>query len=310
MRSLRKEDLSLYLYIQDVVLRDFVEVEEFAQLRLMSDLSTDGSYVYEPVVDFEPYPSERGRGWVYFDTPDNEIFCEPFTSVSGINSAGDLIYGIQEQSSRVVVYNDGGDEEVVWQDYMIDYIDGRIIIPYKLNNPVATYTWNYVSVVDEWCVIQASTPPVVAIDVGDISKDGYQIGGGKKSVRSVDIHVFASNAAERNDLVEVLYDGFHNRSCQLFEFSTGSVLDFDGTFNGRRDLEDRVSELNSKNQFLFDATEVSNMSRVYFDSVKARRVSASSITNRGADKMMLSDLNAYRSKITFDMVTYDDRVIN
>ena len=51
MRQLRKEDLSLFRYIKDTVLRDFVEKEEMVPLELISELSCDGGYVYEAQSD-------------------------------------------------------------------------------------------------------------------------------------------------------------------------------------------------------------------------------------------------------------------
>jgi hypothetical protein len=101
MKSLRKEDLSLYLYIKDTILLDFQEVEEYASLTLMPELCESSSYVYQYVTS----------------------------------------------------------------DYMIDYIDGRIISTRQFNTPKITYTWNYVSVVDEWAAIEAADPPVVVIDI-------------------------------------------------------------------------------------------------------------------------------------------------
>lgn len=310
MRSLRKEDISLHMYIKNVVLRDFLEVAEFSSLMLLPDRSVAGNFVYEAVVDFDPKPKARGRGWVYFDEPQFESFCTPFTSVSGWNGAGDQAIGIPEQYSRVTLYDDGGTVEVPWTDYIIDYTDGRVVVPYKLNNPKVTYAWNYVSVVDEWAPALASSPPVVVIDVKDTFKKGYQLGSGKESVRTVDLHIFASGSAERNDLKEVLHDGLYNRSCVLYDLPTGTVLDFDGTFYGRSGLELRVQDPIEKNMYLFDASEVSNASKILFESVRSRNVNASLVMSRVSENTMLSDLNAYRATINFNAVVYDDRVAN
>ncbi len=321
MKSLRKEDLSFYLYIKDVVLNLFREVEEYVPLKLMPELCDLTSYVYEYESDLEPSPTERGRGWVYFDSPEGGSFCEPYPSVSGLNGDGAPASGTPEQSQRVIVYEasepvlcDGvvvsSGTEVDWQDYMIDYMDGRIISQRQLTNPMVTYTWNYVSVVDEWAAIEAADPPVIVIDMHGTDKMGYQLGGGKKAVRKVDIHVFASSPAERNDMVETLYDGLFNRSCALQDFPTGSVLDYDGTFYGRKNLGDRYDPIpDNKLTYLFDRSYVSNVSQLYFSSVVARHVNLPLVMSRGRDEVMLSDLNAYRSKVSFDMFSYDDRNI-
>lgn len=320
MSNLRKEDLSLYLHIKDVVLRKFRETEEYISLALMPELCGMDSYVYEIVTDLEPSPTERGRGLVYFDPPSGGLPCEPYPSVSGLNGDGVPAYGTPEQSNTVVVYEnaqpilcDGitvmSGTEVMWQEYMIDYIDGRVISQYPLANPTISFQWNYISVVDEWAAIEAADPPVIVIDMYGTDKSGYQLGGGKKAVRKVDIHVFAANPAERNDIVEALYNGLYNKSCPLYDFPTGSVLDYDGTFYGRKDLEDRLGFTDNKLTYLFDRSHVLSVSKLHFDSVVARHVNLPLVMSRGRDEIMLSDLNAYRSKVSFDMFSYDNRNI-
>lgn len=308
MSVLRKSDLSLYLYLKDTVLNCFVEREEYIPLQLMPELSDLTSYVYEALTEMVPSPTDTGRGWVHFDAVSgtNVNNCTPFTSVSGTDCNGDLVWGTPEQSERVVVYETsvGGTlNSVSCAEYMIDYIDGRIISSRALETPYVSYYWNYVSVVDEWAAVEASETPVVVIDVHGTDKSGYQLGGGKKIIRKVDIHVFASNPAERNDLIESLFDGLYNRSCSLYEFPTGSVLDYDGTFYGRRDTSTPANKLT----FLFSRESVSNMESLYFDNVTSRHISLPLLLSQSGDKIMLSDLNSYRSKISFNLFSYDDR---
>lgn len=312
MSVLRKSDLSLYLYLKDIVLNNFTEIEEDIPLQLIPELSDLTSYVYEAVTTMDPVPTDPGRGWVYFDTVSGTSSCNTFTSVSGINGDGDSAYGTPEQNEMVIVYEtiaNGSISIVPWTDYMIDYIDGRIVSSRALETPYVTYYWNYVSVVDEWPAIEASGPPVVVLDVHGTDKTGYQLGGGKKVIRKVDIHIFASSPAERNDLVEALYDGLYNKSCLLHEFVTGSILDYDGTFYGRRDLFDRVANPTNKLTYLFGREGLQNMNKLYFDSVVARHVNLPILMSQSGDKIMLSDLNAYRSKVSFDLLSYDDRNI-
>lgn len=312
MSILRKSDLSLYLYLKDTVLRDFIEVENYISLELMAEMSSANSYVYEAVTSMDPIPTDPGRGWVYFDTVSGTINCTPFSSVSGTNGDGDIAWGTPEQSEMVTVYETsvGGTLSLVpWQDYMIDYIDGRIISSRALEDPCVTYHWNYVSVVDEWATIEAATTPVAVIDIHGTDKKGYQLGGGKKVIRKVDIHIFASDPAERNDLVEAIYDGLYNKSCPIYDFVTGSVLDYDGTFYGKRNLLDRIPNPTNKLTFLFDRETVSNMTSLYFDSVTSRHVNLPILISQSGNQIMLSDLNAYRSKVSFDLMVYDDRNI-
>ena len=311
MSVLRKSDLSLYLYLKDSVLRNFIEVEEEIPLQLMPELSDLTSYVYEAVTTMDPSPTDPGRGWVYFDAVSGTNNCASFTSVSGINGDGDFAFGTPEQSERVIVYETvaGTLNVVPWTDYMIDYMDGRIISSRALETPYVTYYWNYVSVVDEWPSIEASGTPVIVIDLHGTDKKGYQLGGGKKVIRKVDIHIFASDPAERNDLVETIYDCLYNKSCSLYDFVTGSVLDYDGTFYGRRDLLDRVPNPTNKLTFLLDRKTISNIGSLYFDNITSRHVNLPILMSQSGNQVVLSDLNAYRSKVSFDLIVYDDRNI-
>jgi len=312
MSILRKTDLSLYLYLKDTVLSNFIEYEDYISLELMVELSDDDTFIYEAVTSMSPIPTDQGRGWVYFDSVSGTNNCTPFTSVSGLNGDGNFSYGTPEQSDRVIVYetNDSGILDIVpWEEYMIDYIDGRVVTSRRLTDPYVTYYWNYVSVVDEWPSIEASDVPVVVLDIHGTDKMGYQLGGGKKVNRKVDIHIFASGPAERNDIVETIIDGLYNKSCPLYDFVTGSVLDYNGTFYGRKNILDRDPNPTNKLTFLFDRGTVDNANILYFDKVTSRHINLPILMNQYGDQAILSDLNSYRSKISFDVYTYDDRNI-
>lgn len=307
MTDLRKSDLSLYYYIKDVVLCDFVELQENVSLEFSPELSSWNSatgvydsYVYVSLVDMVPSPTERGRGWVYLDAYQGSgNMCEPFTTVSGYRADGTQIDGTIEQSSRVTVYDTLG-SGISNQEYIIDYLDGRVVTSGTVTPAYVDYYWNYISVVDEWAAVEAADPPVVVIDIHGTDKSGYQLGGGKKVIRKVDIHVFASNTAERNDIVETIYDGLYLRSWPLFEFPLGGILDYDGTWYGRKSNMDKLTTL-------FDRGAISGyVGNLLFDSVTTRHVNLPLLMTRSRDEVMLSDLNAYRSKISFDLVAYTD----
>jgi len=293
MRKLRKEDLSLYYFIKDVVLTDFIEKEEEVCLSYMPEVSCEDSLVYEALTSMAPNPTERGRGWVYFDEGFEACLCNTATCS-----------GTPEQSNRVTVYastTSGGTEQLTPisdQDYIVDYLDGRIITSGTVTPKYVTYYWNYVSVVDEWAAVEAADPPVIVIDIFGTDKMGYQLGGGRKAVRKVDIHIFASHTAERNDLVETIYDGLYLKSAPLYEFPEGTVLDYDGTWYGRK------QNLN-KQETLFDRATMSGIiGNMEFENVTARHVNLPLLMTRNRNEVMLSDLNAYRSKISFDLVSY------
>jgi len=311
MTKLRKEDLSLFYYIKDAVLSEFVEREEHVRLRKMPEISVEtgdpscDSIVYETLSSMIPSPVERGRGWCYFDGIDPR------------DGTGTMVFparyctscsGIPEQSNRVKVYQcvdtaSGTEYTLIHNsEYMIDYMDGRIITSGTCNPTHVTYDWNYISVVDEWAAVQAADPPVVVIDVSGTDKAGYQLGGGKKSMRKVDLHIFATDPAERNDIAETLYDGLYNRSCPLYDFPRGTVLDYDGTWY------DRKNKPRSDTSTEFPLATVSDViGNLEFENVTARHVSLPLLMTRNRDEVMLSDLNAYRSKISFDLVSYTSR---
>jgi hypothetical protein len=196
-----------------------------------------------------------------------------------------------------VVYDALGNT-ISGSEYMIDYIDGRIVTSGTVQPVAVDYYFHYVSVVDEWAAIEASDPPVIVIDVMGTDKTGYQLGSGRKTTRKVDIHVFASNTAERNDIVETIYDGLYLKSAPLYALPTGSVLDYDGTFFGRKENMNKL-------ETLFDRSRENGViGNMEFHNVTSRHVSLPLLMTRNTDEVMLSDLNAYRSKISFDLVTY------
>ncbi len=306
MKNLRKEDLSLYHYIKNVVLQDFIEQETYRPLEFISSASCyEVGYVYTALTDMMPSPMDRGRGWVYFDTCSGTIptICNLDASGNELGYPYTTSSGFKEQSNRVIVY-DANDLIIDENEYMVDYIDGRIVTSGTdaLGNAFTPthvdYYFNYVSVVDEWAAIEAADPPVVVLDMMGTDKGGYQLGGGKKVIRKVDIHVFATNTAERNDIVETIYSGLYLKCAPLYDFPEGSPLEYDGTWYGRKEAMNKLTTL-------FNNSEVSGyVGNLKFENVTARHVNLPLIMTRSRDEVVLSDLNAYRSKISFDLVSY------
>jgi len=314
MRSLRKEDLSLYYHLKHVGLFEFIELEELAPLQKMDteEFWNTDFLVYEALTEwclepdgFAPNPTERGRGWVYLDSGtvvSGTGQCAPYVVVSGTdmqNTAYTTEFGgIPEQSERIKVYDVDG-VLIPDQDYMVDYLDGRIITDGTVATPVyIDYYWHYVSLVDEWAAVEAADPPVVVVDMHGTDKAGYQLGGGKKQIRKVDLHVFATNPAERNDIVEELVDSLFNKTAPLYDFPLGTMLDYDGTWYGRKETDNKLTSLFNRQR----ASHV--IGNMEFMNVTSRHVSLPLVMTRDRNEVMLSDLNAYRSKVTFDLVTY------
>lgn len=323
MRSLRKEDLSLYYHLKHVGLFEFIEMEAVAPLQKLDteEFCNTNFQVYEALTEwcedpdgFAPDPTERGRGWVYLDSGtviSGTDQCLPYSTISGTDVEGNEILGIPEQSDRVKVYAipsnisvhslDEASLEIFRiddEDYIVDYIDGRVVTDPGVVPTHATYHWYYVSLVDEWAAVEAADPPVVVIDMHGTDKTGYQLGGGKKQVRKVDLHVFATNPAERNDIVEELVDSLFNKSAPLYDFPLGTMLDYDGTWYGRKDDDNKLTSL-------FNRQHASHViGNMEFENVTSRHVSLPLVMTRDRNEVMLSDLNAYRSKVSFDLITY------
>lgn len=308
MQRIRQEDLSLYRYIKDTVLRSFVEKDEMVPLEIISEISCADSYVYQAKSSTLPSPISIGRGWLFFDCPiyDSNGDCvystdsciSEFVTVLGTDAHNNVCVGTPEQDNRVIIY----DENLVTIsgiEYLIDYSDGRIILSDNTIVPrFVDYYWNYISVADEWSILSAAEPPVVIIDTGGIDIKGYQLGAGNKISRPVQIHVFASNAAERNDIVEVIHNGLYNKSAPVYEFPTGDVLDSNGTFYGRKSNSNKLTSL-------FNRTTLDNTGYLHggmiFNKVSTRHIQLPLLTRNDT---MLSDLNAYRSRISFELETF------
>lgn len=247
LSRLRIEDISIYNYIKYEILGlHFVEQLQNQTLEYNSSL---GMYLpsYE---DLEPSPVSKGRGWVLFDEVSDSI------DIS------------QEQSNRVVVSGA--------TTYEVNYVLGAIRNPDTTPTSVSYY-WNYVSVVDGWPGTNTPDLPIVAIDIESGSRDGFQLGGGYRSSRGVDIHVFATTNGERDDITDTLFDNLYNRRIPVIDYSQGDYLDHNGFYDNS-----------------FAAPQLGT-AHIYFDNVQYRTV------NNPSD---WSDLNQYRSVISLTAVSF------
>ncbi len=288
MNRLRQEDASLYLYLKDIVLANFIEKQESVPLDYIDSLTVGDTRVYEIQDYFDPSPKTRGRGFVYFDDLTN--FCQIGTTTYS---------GVPEQSNRITVYSATG-SIIPPVSYVVDYIDCRIVTDIPDVIPVyIDYHWYYVSVLDEWAAVKTTPPPAVVVDINTTVKTGFQLGHGVKSIRKCTLHVFGSDPAERNDIVETLFDGLYLKSCPLYAFPHGVVLDSDGLFNGRKTNID-------KSQTPFDMAPVPNVGGIIFENVESRTLRLPDTMNRGVNDTMLSSINAYRATVTFDLVVYQE----
>jgi len=282
----RKEDSSIYRYFRDVVLSDFIEFQEKDEL-VLSNFSTSSQYkIYDIVTDLYPSPLENGRGLTYFDDLSSSTLVD-LTTTSGT----------PEQSSRITVY-DRYMNILDESSYMVDYVSCKVIMLDTSVPKYIDYHWYYVGMVDGWDSLAVSSPPIVVMDIEKTKKTGYQLGGGKKVIRKCNLFIFSSSSSERLDLTEVLYDGLYLKTCPIYDFSSGLVLDFDGTFRNRRNNLDKSTNL-------FNRTVVSGTSNMSFEDVEAKNINLPLTLSRRNESTTLTNLNAYRSKISFNLVYYN-----
>ena len=83
------------------------------------------------------------------------------------------------------------------------------------------------------------------------------------------------------------------------------ILNFNPEIYPELEELSKIREEANKLKTLVDRSrETGVIGNMLFDSVVSRHVSLPLLMTRSTDEVMLSDLNAYRSKISFDLVTY------
>lgn len=267
MKKLRKEDLSLIHYLRFNVLTEYVEWETSVPLTYLPDVSTTGSYVYESTSNMDPTPTSLGRGWVYLDAYEDNT----------------------EQQNSVIVRDDTG-TIVSGSEYMIDYVDGRVITSGSFTPGTVDYKYFYVAIVNEWGFVETAGAPVVVVDLSSFNKEGFQLGGGRRVPRKGRLFVFASDRAERDDITEMLYDGIYQKCVPNQNWPKGSLIDWNGTFN-----DDYVYET------------IQYHSQLQFENVSSKNIYPPMLGGiPRTDVTMLSDLNRYRSRIDFEMFHYEE----
>jgi uncharacterized protein YaaQ len=264
MERARLEDLSLIYYIKnEVFLKGYIE----ERIKDVALAESPGVYQIQVPDGFLPSPFQRGRGLLYYD----EII------VSGVGPIPDKS---SEQSSRVTVFDAGGGV-LPTTEYKVDYRRGRILTT-TVTPATVSYFYNYVSVIDADEDVREGNkkldlPFVVVESQGQGKADPLELGGGKITPRKVNILVYATNQAERDDLTQALMDRLEFRGLQVtdFNFTGGFVLNFDGTFNTG-----------------FSSIALSGVSKMQFENVSYRY-------RKGTRDFTLGE--RYRSVISLDV---------
>jgi hypothetical protein len=267
MNLTRQEDISLYLYIRDVVIAPrYSELE--VQQPLTPSLDRIGRAIpntwdigYPLQEDLSKSPFKRGsssglgRGMIYFD------------------SIGDTcVFGV-EQSETVSIYN--GD--ITASGCRFNYLTGQVLASGDLTSYVADYKWYYVATLDAWPREGVPSLPVVSIELQTANPHPLQLGGGDIREGYWNIQIFGGNKGERDDLMDVIHEGIYMRSCPFYNFSHGMPLIGRGFFN-----DAFSSELHP------------HYSSLFFDKVEKR---LSNLPNWGFYEQ--EQINRYRAEITF-----------
>jgi len=233
---------------------------------------------FEADITWFPNFMQDGRGWVYFDTVTSGTYVPNSPPTS-------------EQTAQVEVRNAVGGV-IDSSHYTINYKDGAIIAAGGTTTPdgVPTevdYSQYYVSLLDAWPGIDPPDAPILAVEMGGYKKQGRQLGGGRKAVRTFTIHLFATSSSERDDLTEWIYDSFFQRHIPVVDYRAGEPLNYDGTYNSS--YTGNLLQLNNNDDALF-----------YFDKIVAEPINI--------NLSEIDDIHRFRAKITLTASSYRDGI--
>jgi hypothetical protein len=251
---LRVYDASIFNYLKyEVIPVSFTE--RLTGVSLIQDPVTGGYYA-DVNVNLEPAVTSVGRGWALFDE----------VTVGGTT----VVDTNQEQTNQVTVTGPSS--------FDINYPGGVILNPDSTPTSV-DFSWYYVSVIQGWPGTEPPPLPIVALDIDQTDKAGFQLGGGTKDSITGSVYVFATSEAEKKDITDVIYQAFFNRSIPVKNWHEGTYLDFDGTYTG------------------FVPTQVSGLSKGMFSKVTA---------DLNGPRFDWSEVNRHRSKVNFVFEVYKD----
>jgi hypothetical protein len=265
MKLTRQEDISLYFYIRDTVVGpQYAEIAEGEQLT--SAEAGKWNMLYSEEAAIHPFKrgefSGLGRGLLYFDI------------------SGDRCVFGSEQTEMISVYS--GSEILQQEDYLVNYLTGQIYSRLNLSNYNVDYCWNYVSVIDAWPSDDVPALPIVSIELQRGQSLPLQLGGGDIRDASWHIEIFANNKGERDDLMDVIFEGLNLKRCSIYTFSEGLSLTREGLYNPN-----------------FQADAHSNYPSLFFENIEK---SLTGLPRWGFYENEV--INKYRAGITFDTKAY------
>jgi hypothetical protein len=263
MELTRQEDVSVYLYLRErIIAPQWAEFSEDYSLVQASAGVWD--IEYEESLGMHPFTraanSGYGRGLLYFDISD-----------------GLCIFG-PEQTEMVQIFD--GSTQV--SGSIINYKKGQVYDSRDLSSCRVDYYWHYVATIDAWPDEDVPSLPIVSIQIQRADKAPLQLGGGDIREADWNIEIFGSSKGERDDILEILFDGLYQKRCSIYTFQNGLPLGRDGTFNTNFSLDYHA-----------------NYTSLFFENVEKQ------ITGLPRWGFYENErINKYRAQITFETKAY------
>jgi len=263
MKLTRQEDISVYVYLREKIITP--QYAEFSEGYSLNQAETGVWNIgYEESLQMYPFARDNhsgyGRGLLFFDV------------------SGDMCNIGSEQTEMVKVFD--GATQI--SGSVINYKTGQLYDNRDLSSCRVDYYWHYIATVDAWPYEDVPPLPIVSIEIQRGDKAPLQLGGGDIRETDWNVQIFATNKGERSDLVDIIFDGLHQKRCSIYTFNSGLPLDRDGTFNSNFNLDSHA-----------------NYTSLFFENVEKR---LTSLPRWGFYEN--ETINKFRAEITFETKAY------
>jgi len=313
------EQLSIFYYLKEAVF-----ASEFSQEVQNEPLSYDSSkdlsgvqrtdyFIVDPNSGaYGRFPVEEGRGWLSFSL--NEVNpCQIYDVDAGeyvsiINTPFKTnVYQIPtERETDLVIVRDQNNNILPRSYYQIDYRQGRIRWPAPTTpsgalNEIPTtvdYRFHMISMLDGY-PSDDSIPelPIVCLYPLSDENKALQIGPGAKFTRRYAIDVFATNNAEKRDILDIIHSSIYNKPISVIDFNrSGEPLEHWGIIN-----EDFIQDItyNGDTYRSYLTLNPGNGNILHFLNIE--------VMYNTSPRESRSDILQHMGKITFTTATQTDR---
>jgi len=257
--------------------------------------------------------STKGRGWLSFELSDINP-CEIYdkTTSGFVSTYGTEFYNTPysiptERESSLIIVRDQNDDVIPRDYYRVDYKDCRIRWPSNTTPSGVALTkiptsidhrFHMVSLYDGYPTdSDPSTLPIVCIYPMNENTEGLQIGPGAEYHNKYAIDIFASNNAEKRNILNLLKNALYNRSAPVIDFNRiGEPLKQWGVVN-----EDFIQDIAYDGQTYrsYLTLNPGNGQSLYFVNIE--------VQHDAFARSSRSDITRHMGKIVFKTRTYSDR---